>query len=49
MHMNRLSNKVAVVIGGNSGIGQAIARRFAFGRRGRLCDRTEGFGDPSID
>jgi NAD(P)-dependent dehydrogenase (short-subunit alcohol dehydrogenase family) len=29
MHMNRLSNKVAVVIGGNSGIGQAIAKRFA--------------------
>ncbi len=29
IHMNRLSNKVAVVIGGNSGIGQAIARRFA--------------------
>ena len=27
--MNRLSNKVAVVIGGNSGIGQAIVRRFA--------------------
>ncbi len=27
--MNRLSNKVAVVIGANSGIGQAIARRFA--------------------
>lgn len=27
--MNRLSNKVAVVIGGNSGIGQAIATRFA--------------------
>ena len=29
MHMNRLSNKVAVVIGGNSGIGHAIAKRFA--------------------
>lgn len=27
--MCKLSNKVAVVIGGNSGIGQAIARRFA--------------------
>ncbi len=27
--MNRLSNKVAVAIGRNSGIGQAIASRFA--------------------
>jgi NAD(P)-dependent dehydrogenase (short-subunit alcohol dehydrogenase family) len=27
--MNSLSNKVAVVIGGNSGIGQAVAGCFA--------------------
>ena len=56
--MNRLLNKVAVVIGGSSGIGQAIARRFASegadvfatGRKAldtpALTDRSEGVVHP---